>query len=136
MLLTDLDNAIARTQAHLLSLRNEKGHWEGELSSSALSTATAVVALKLVDAAKHADFIEKGAAWLRQHQNTDGGWGDTTISKSNLSTTLLCWSALHLVGTSSPAAESKNSFPSHQKAAGTSKSTSSTHKQNSSKKNS
>ncbi|MBK8037860.1 MAG: squalene--hopene cyclase [Verrucomicrobiaceae bacterium] len=96
MLLTDLDNAIARTQAHLLSLRNEKGHWEGELSSSALSTATAVVALKLVDAAKHADFIEKGAAWLRQHQNTDGGWGDTTISKSNLSTTLLCWSALHL----------------------------------------
>ena len=105
MLLTDLDNAIARTQAHLLSLRNEQGHWQGELSSSALSTATAVVALRLVDAVKHADFIEKGAAWLRQHQNADGGWGDTTISKSNLSTTLLCWSALHLVGTSSPAAE-------------------------------
>ena len=104
-MLAELDRAIANTQAHLLSLRNEKGHWEGELSSSALSTATAIVALKLVDAAKHADFIEKGAAWLRQHQNTDGGWGDTTISKSNLSTTLLCWSALHLVGTSSPAAE-------------------------------
>ncbi|MBK8094971.1 MAG: squalene--hopene cyclase [Verrucomicrobiaceae bacterium] len=104
-MLAELDRAIASTQAHLLSLRNEKGHWEGELSSSALSTATAVVALKLVDAAKHADFIEKGAAWLRQHQNTDGGWGDTTLSKSNLSTTLLCWSALHLVGTSSPAAE-------------------------------
>lgn len=104
-MLAELDRAIASTQAHLLSLRNEKGHWEGELSSSALSTATAIVALKLVDAAKHADFIEKGAAWLRQHQNTDGGWGDTTISKSNLSTTLLCWSALHLVGTSSPAAE-------------------------------
>lgn len=104
-MLAELDRAITNTQAHLLSLRNEKGHWEGELSSSALSTATAIVALKLVDAAKHADFIEKGAAWLRQHQNADGGWGDTTISKSNLSTTLLCWSALHLVGTSSPAAE-------------------------------
>jgi len=105
MLLTDLDHAIARTQAHLLSLRNDKGHWEGELSSSALSTATAIVALNLVDAAKHAEFIEKGAAWLRDHQNTDGGWGDTTISKSNLSTTLLCWSALHLVGMSSKTAE-------------------------------
>lgn len=104
-MLAELDRAIASTQAHLLSLRNEQGHWEGELSSSALSTATAIVALKLVDAAKHTAFIEKGAAWLRQHQNTDGGWGDTTISKSNLSTTLLCWSALHLVGTSSPAAE-------------------------------
>ena len=96
MLLTELDQAIANTQAHLLSMRNEQGHWEGELSSSALSTATAVVALRLVDAVKHAAFIEKGAAWLREHQNTDGGWGDTTISKSNLSTTLLCWSALHL----------------------------------------
>ena len=95
-MLAELDRAIANTQAHLLSLRNAKGHWEGELSSSALSTATAVVALRLVDAVKHADFIEKGAAWLRYHQNTDGGWGDTTISKSNLSTTLLCWSALHL----------------------------------------
>lgn len=95
-MLAELDRAIASTQAHLLSLRNEKGHWEGELSSSALSTATAVVALKLVDAAKHAAFIEEGTAWLRQHQNADGGWGDTTISKSNLSTTLLCWSALHL----------------------------------------
>lgn len=104
-MLAGLDCAIASTQAHLLSLRNEKGHWEGELSSSALSTATAIVALKLVDAAKHADYIAKGAAWLCQHQNTDGGWGDTTISKSNLSTTLLCWSALHLVGISSPAAE-------------------------------
>ncbi|CAB4583435.1 MAG: squalene--hopene cyclase [Actinobacteria bacterium] len=101
----ELDRAIARTQTHLLSLRNGQGHWEGELSSSALSTATAIVALKLVDAAKHVDFIEKGAAWLRQHQNADGGWGDTTISKSNLSTTLLGWSALHLLGVSSPAAE-------------------------------
>jgi squalene-hopene/tetraprenyl-beta-curcumene cyclase len=27
-------------------------------------------------------------------QNSDGGWGDTIISFSNLSTTVLCWSAL------------------------------------------
>jgi len=94
-----LDRAIANTQAHLEALRTPDGHWEGHLSSSALSTATAVVALSLVDREKHAPLIEKGAQWLRDHQNTDGGWGDTTISKSNLSTTLLCWSALHRVGT-------------------------------------
>jgi squalene-hopene/tetraprenyl-beta-curcumene cyclase len=92
-----LDQAIANTRAHLLSLRNERGHWEGELSSSALSTATAVVALSLVDAEQHAALIDGGARWLAEHQNADGGWGDTTISKSNLSTTLLCWSALSLV---------------------------------------
>lgn len=92
-----LDRAIANTQAHLDALRNERGHWEGRLSSSALSTATAVVALALVDRDKHAAHIAAGAQWLCEHQNSDGGWGDTTLSKSNLSTTLLCWSALHLV---------------------------------------
>jgi squalene-hopene/tetraprenyl-beta-curcumene cyclase len=97
-----LDRAIAATQAHLESLRHAKGHWEGHLSSSALSTATAIVALSLVDREKHAAFIQKGAQWLCDHQNADGGWGDTTLSKSNLSTTLLCWSALHGARTCSP----------------------------------
>ncbi len=91
-----LNQAIDSTRAHLLSMRNAVGHWEGELASSALSTATAVVALHEVNAGAHADFIHAGAGWLVAHQNTDGGWGDTTISKSNLSTTLLCWSALKL----------------------------------------
>jgi squalene-hopene/tetraprenyl-beta-curcumene cyclase len=93
-----LDSAIANTQAHLDALRNASGHWEGRLSSSALSTATAIVALALVDRDKHAVHIDAGAQWLCEHQNKDGGWGDTTLSKSNLSTTLLCWSALHLMG--------------------------------------
>lgn len=91
-----LDAGIAATRTHLLSLRNAQGHWKGYLSSSALSTATALVALHKVDATLHANPIQRGAAWLVLHQNADGGWGDTTISKSNLSTTLLCWSALRL----------------------------------------
>ncbi|CAN5889431.1 prenyltransferase/squalene oxidase repeat-containing protein [soil metagenome] len=97
--MNDLDTAIANTREHLLSLRNAAGHWEGELSSSALSTATAIVALSLVDSEQHEVRIGDGASWLLQNQNADGGWGDTSISKSNLSTTLLCWSALSLVGT-------------------------------------
>jgi squalene-hopene/tetraprenyl-beta-curcumene cyclase len=91
-----LAGAIAHTRSHLLALRNRQGHWEGELSTSALSTATAIVALHLVEASSHAPRIARGVAWLVQHQNADGGWGDTTLSKSNLSTTLLCWSALSL----------------------------------------
>ncbi len=93
-----LDLAILNTRAHLLSLMNAEGHWEGELSSSALSTATAIVALSLVDAAANEPFIRAGADWLGANQNKDGGWGDTPISKSNLSTTLLCWAALGVVG--------------------------------------
>jgi len=91
---TALDNATD----HLLSLRNEAGFWEGELSSSALSTATAVVALGSVDAPRHADLIAGGAEWLAANQNEDGGWGDTTLSFSNISTTLLCWAALAHAG--------------------------------------
>jgi squalene-hopene/tetraprenyl-beta-curcumene cyclase len=102
---TALETAFANTRAHLLSLRTPAGHWEGELSSSALSTATAIVALHTVDPAAHAQAVQSGARWLLTNANADGGWGDTTLSKSNLSTTLLCWSALNLLGEKVPAAE-------------------------------
>src|SRR6266581_4610655 len=40
--------ALERTTNALLAERTAEGHWEGELSSSALSTATAVIALAMV----------------------------------------------------------------------------------------
>ncbi len=82
-----------RARAALLDSRNEGGHWRGALSSSALSTATAVIALSLADRRLHAIPIEAGLDWLSAHQNGDGGWGDTTLSHSNISTSLLCWAA-------------------------------------------
>lgn len=77
-------------------------HWEGELSSSALSTATATIALTLAHRRQAApeldDLARRGAGWLMQAQNQDGGWGDTSKSFSNISTTALCWAALVLRG--------------------------------------
>ncbi len=85
----------------LLDKRNGEGVWEGRLSSSALSTATAVAALESYVKIKGCDFadeiaklIRKGRLWLAEHQNEDGGWGDTVISRSNISTTVLAWAAL------------------------------------------
>jgi len=86
--------ALENARAHLLAERNAAGHWEGELSSSALSTATAVVALSVIDRERFADLIAGGIDWLAANQNEDGGWGDTVLSFSNISTTLLCWGAL------------------------------------------
>lgn len=92
-----------RVVADLLASRNASHHWEGYLSSSALSTATAVTALTLIDddqKNKSADtkaFQEKGIQWLTQHVNDDGGWGDTTLSLSNISTTALVWAAFGAV---------------------------------------
>ncbi len=80
----------------LLAERNAKGYWEGELSSSALSTAVAVFALAQVDPKAHADSIARGLEWLARNANQDGGWGDSVDSKTNISTTLLCRSALTL----------------------------------------
>jgi squalene-hopene/tetraprenyl-beta-curcumene cyclase len=89
-----LQATLAALRERLLAARNPQGFWEGHLSSSALSTATAVFALATVDSEKHRSLIERGLRWLRDHQNADGGWGDTVQSPSNLSTTLLCYSAL------------------------------------------
>ena len=96
--ITDLDNALAKARGRLLAARGGESHWRGELSTSALSTATAAAALALVDREAHAERITRALDWLAGNVNADGGWGDTTISKSNLSTTLLVWSALGVAG--------------------------------------
>ncbi len=77
----------------LLAEFGPAGHWVGELSSSALSTATAVIALATVDRPTDAELIRNGLDWLAAHANADGGWGDTVRSRCNLSTTALVWAA-------------------------------------------
>jgi len=73
--------------------------WSGKLSASALSTATAVVALALAKRAGALPepppdgLIGRGLDWLAKNANPDGGWGDTIQSRSNLSTTTLVWAA-------------------------------------------
>jgi len=87
-----LAEATAAASEQLLSARNEAGWWTGELSSSALSTATAVMALELArraDILSCDELIAGGLCWLAEHQNDDGGWGDTVLSRSNISTTML-----------------------------------------------
>ncbi len=82
-------------------------HWIGELSTSALSTATAIMALEQMRRQyvttnrevpnEWLSLIRGGIDWLIAHQNEDGGWGDTVKSISNISTTMLCRATLHAV---------------------------------------
>jgi squalene-hopene/tetraprenyl-beta-curcumene cyclase len=95
--------AYRTARDNLLAERTPAGHWVGELSSSALSTATAVTALAIVARSwgsdpKHEALIDQGLRWLADHQNADGGWGDTVKSLSNISTTMLCRAAFHATG--------------------------------------
>jgi len=95
-----LQQAADKASAQLLREATADKHWVGKLSASALSTATAVMALSLV--AKHGDrhqaaplvpLVTRGLIWLAEHQNADGGWGDTVLSKSNIATTMLARAA-------------------------------------------
>lgn len=107
---SDLDGeqirrALASATRKLLDSRVPAGHWEGELSSSSLSAATAVLALavvvregegrlerSLLDTCRN--LVAKGTEWLVRNRNPDGGYGDTVGSPGNLSTTALAWAAL------------------------------------------
>ncbi len=106
-----LSAAYETARCDLLAESVTAGHWIGELSSSALSTATAISALALVE--RHAptiagrfvdenrecrlsELIMASVRWLAKHQNPDGGWGDTDKSSSNIATTMLVRSAFAL----------------------------------------
>lgn len=81
--------------ARLIRAQNSQGFWEGELSSSALSTAVAMVALKINGDPHDEALICSGYTWLCAHNNSDGGFGDTPVSPSNVSTSLLCYAAVY-----------------------------------------
>jgi squalene-hopene/tetraprenyl-beta-curcumene cyclase len=107
-------------RADLLAERTRAGHWVGHLSSSPLSTATAISALviaeqygspeqhgrtadRLFDAnqifqSDLSELIVQSLHWLACHQNEDGGWGDTDKSGSNVAATMLVNAAFHLTG--------------------------------------
>lgn len=99
-----LRSAYQVTRRDLLAERESDGHWVGCLSSSALSTATAVSALALVgrhtdDAARREtcrQLVGRAIDWLAWQQNEDGGWGDSDKSFSNISTTMLVRAAFRL----------------------------------------
>jgi squalene-hopene/tetraprenyl-beta-curcumene cyclase len=103
-----LNRLYASCREALLLERTPDGFWQGQLASSALSTATACSALSLVAAAMAGDRptrplaeqVQAGVRWLADHQNSDGGWGDTVESLSNISTTILVRAAFHLAGES------------------------------------
>lgn len=89
----------ATVRRALLDRRGAHGHWEGRLSSSALATATAVTALAVARRANVSPLSDEalviaGIRWLVTNVNRDEGWGDTTDSVSNISTTALVWAAL------------------------------------------
>lgn len=106
----------------LLEERGARGNWVGRLSSSPLSTATAISALVLAEQngtscglpayspedsedslqemyqGDLSELLVHSLHWLAGQQNDDGGWGDTDQSLSNIATTMLVQAAFQLTG--------------------------------------
>lgn len=100
----EIENGLQKVSQQLHGLRTAKGHWIGELSESALATATAVTAIAFYleatgrDDSELESQVEAGISWLVGQQNEDGGFGDTPLSHSNISTTMLAVASLHACG--------------------------------------
>ena len=120
-----LTTAASTARRRLLDERKTQVFWEGELATSALSTATAVSTLGLLY--KHypktsedlpqrdelLSLIVAGCNWLVSNQNEDGGWGDTILSYSNIATTILGVAAIKLAGNESDYSEAIESATSY-----------------------
>lgn len=109
--LQTLEQAWQTAHDFLRQEQNSGAHWSGELSTSALSTATAISALAQVRKAQLAGAaaasppdeaavidaaLVHSCQWLVRQQNSDGGFGDTNRSHSNIATTLLVLAAWEL----------------------------------------
>lgn len=81
----------------LLQKRSPGGIWRGRLSSSAISTSVAIFALYQIDPDTYEPYIRKGAEWLKKTMRTDGSWGDSVESPSNMTATLLSYASLYAV---------------------------------------
>lgn len=93
-MITSIQESFSELSTLLLQKRNANGYWDGRLSSSALGVAVAVTALHFYDKREHASSIASGLNWLNQNINADGGFGDSPSSRSNVSTSLLCYASV------------------------------------------
>lgn len=108
-----VENAWRRARQALIAEQTLQGHWIGQLSTSALSTATAVSALALVRKQNTSTYLSRreeidsaisvACHWLLRSQNADGGFGDTNLSHSNIATSLLVLAAWQLAQFHEPA---------------------------------
>jgi len=105
-----LRSALDRAVQRLRDEQRERQRWVGVLSSSALATAIAIVALQLADSEGYAEAITRGRRWLLETQGADGGWGDAVVDPANINATALAIGALTVTNPPTPEAGSQEAL--------------------------
>ncbi len=76
--LTPADSAVQRGVAYLIRTQERDGSWYGRWGVNYIyGTFLALRGLRAAEAAHAGDTVRKAAAFLRNVQNADGGWGES-----------------------------------------------------------
>jgi squalene-hopene/tetraprenyl-beta-curcumene cyclase len=94
-----LDDAIARAQAHVLSCQAPDGHWVGEVEANTTITAEYLLLCHLLGRG-HRPRETKMLRYLRREQGPDGGWHLYAGGPANLSATIKTYFAMKMAGVS------------------------------------
>lgn len=79
--------------ASLRAMRNGGVLWRGHVSSSAVATSVALLALTLSRTGRRSGLLRGGVHWLRRTAGAKGGWGDVPGGPATLHATALVWAA-------------------------------------------
>jgi squalene-hopene/tetraprenyl-beta-curcumene cyclase len=96
-LVTALDEAIGRAQAHLLAMQAPDGHWVGQLESDSTITSEQLLLGHLLGQVKR-DREQQMVRYLRRRQVADGGWNLYEGAPADLSATIKAYFAMKMAG--------------------------------------
>ena len=96
-LVTGLNDAIARAQAHVLTCQAPDGPWVGECEGENTITAEYVLLCHLLDRVNH-ERQAKAVRYLKRRQRPDGGYALFEGGPTNLSATIKAYFAMKVAG--------------------------------------
>jgi len=75
------DTPVARALAFIKAAQEEDGSWFGRWGVNHIyGTAAVLPALAAIGENMAADYVLRASDWIAEHQNADGGWGETPAS--------------------------------------------------------
>lgn len=72
---------VAKSLRYILSEQEENGSWFGRWGVNYIyGTGAVLPALRSVGLDMNVDYVQKAIMWIVDHQNADGGWGESCVS--------------------------------------------------------
>ena len=99
-----VEETVGRAQGYLLSQQDPEGYWWAELESNPTMEAEYLMLTHFLDVADQ-DRWRKLSNYILSRQREDGSWGQYFGSPGDLSTSVECYFALKLAGTSAESPE-------------------------------